>query len=62
MFLMTPEPNVLATFSIRGQHFKSSREVFTTKEALAKSIATIIPGMASLKVSPICDNGCPNIP
>ncbi|OPY23141.1 MAG: hypothetical protein A4E26_00990 [Methanobacterium sp. PtaU1.Bin097] len=61
--LRDPEPNVRATFSIRGSTFSNpSREEFTTKEELAKSMATIIPGMASEKVSPIWDKGCPKMP
>src|SRR5664280_1155823 len=61
--LRVPDPNVLATFSIRGSTLSNpSLAELTTNEELTKSMAIIIPGIALVKMIPNLPNGAPNMP
>jgi len=61
--LNVPDPSVLATFSKRGSILSNpSLAELTTKEELTKSMATIIPGIALVKMIPNLPNGAPNMP
>ncbi len=61
--LSVPDPNVCATFSIRGSTLSNpSLAEFTTNDALTKSMAKMIPGIALVNIIPSLLNGAPIIP
>lgn len=61
--LSVPEPRVCATFSILGSTLSNpSLAEFTTKDALTKSMAKMIPEIELVKIIPNLLSGAPIIP